>query len=158
MIDCWYNVLLLLLPVCDHVFPIGSQGLAPRHWICTIEEYFLTVDLLPTEKKMGNTCVDTWSWTEGEWPWFLWRKHRHLFLVKKNIPRYYIYHKVRNRSIDKQSRSSRFSRFFQLDGRQNGGMAYIICNYDNLSTKWCIKHLPLLNLNNTTDLSPRVSY
>jgi hypothetical protein len=27
---------------------------------------------------------------------------------------------------------------FQLDGRQHGGMAYIIWNYDNLSTKWCI--------------------
>jgi hypothetical protein len=34
----------------------------------------------------------------------------------------------------------------------------IIWNYDNLSTKWCIKHLPLLNLNNATDLFPRVSY
>jgi hypothetical protein len=32
--------------------------------------------------------------------------------------------------------------FFQLDGRQHGGMAYILWNYDNLSTKWCIKHLP----------------
>ena len=41
------------------VFPIGSQGLAPRNYICAIEEYFLTVDMLPTEKKMGNTCIDT---------------------------------------------------------------------------------------------------
>jgi hypothetical protein len=39
-----------------------------------------------------------------------------------------------------------------------GRMAYIIWNYDNLSTKWCIKRLPLLNLNNATDLFPRVSY
>jgi hypothetical protein len=31
-------------------------------------------------------------------------------------------------------------------------------NYDNLSTKWCIKHLPLLNLNNTTDLFLGVTY
>jgi hypothetical protein len=45
-----------------------------------------------------------------------------------------------------------------VDGRQHGGMAYIIWNYDNLSTKWCIKHLPLLNLNNARDLFPRVSY
>ena len=43
-------------------------------------------------------------------------------------------------------------RLFGLDGRQHGGMAYIIWNYDNLSTKWCIKHPPLLNLYNTTDL------
>ena len=28
-------------------------------------------------------------------------KTTHLFLVKKNIPRYYIYHKVRNRSFVK---------------------------------------------------------
>jgi hypothetical protein len=28
-LDCWCNA--LLLPVCDHVFPVGSQGLAPRH-------------------------------------------------------------------------------------------------------------------------------
>ena len=34
-----------------HVFPIGLQELAPRHYICTIDEYFLTVDLLPTEKN-----------------------------------------------------------------------------------------------------------
>jgi hypothetical protein len=44
--------------------------------------------------------------------------------------------------------------FFQLDRRQHGGVAYIIWNYDNLSTKWCIKPLPLLNLNNTTDQTP----
>jgi hypothetical protein len=31
--------------------------------------------------------------------------------------------------------SSRFSRFFQLDGCQHGGMAYIIGIYDNLFTK-----------------------
>ena len=87
-------------------------------------------------------------------------QHRHLFLVKKNIPRYYIYHKVSNLSFVKKSMSSWFSRFFQLDGRQHGGMAYIIWNYDNLSTKWYIKHLhvPLLNLNNTTDLFLRVTY
>jgi hypothetical protein len=34
-----------------HVFPIGLQELAPRHYICTIDEYFLTVDLLPKCKK-----------------------------------------------------------------------------------------------------------
>ena len=48
--------------------------------------------------------------------------------------------------------------FFQLDGRQHEAMTYIIWNYDNLSTKWGIKHLPLLNLSNATDLFPRVSY
>ena len=48
--------------------------------------------------------------------------------------------------------------FFQLDGCQHGGMAYIIWNYTNLSTKWCIKPLPVLNLNNTTDLFLGVAY
>ena len=48
-----------------HVFPIGLQELAPRHYICTIDEYFLTVDLLPTERK-GNTCIDWDTWTEVE--------------------------------------------------------------------------------------------
>ena len=33
--------------------------------------------------------------------WSIGIKHRHLFLVKKYIPRYYIYHKVRNRSFVK---------------------------------------------------------
>ena len=76
---------------------------------------------------------------------------------KKNIPRYYIYHKVRNRSFVKNLGHRDF-RVFSTRRRQHGGMAYIIWNYDNLSTKWCIKHLPLLNLNNTTDLFPQVSY
>ena len=39
------------LDCCNHVFPIGSQGLAHRHYIGTIEEYVLTVDLLPTAKN-----------------------------------------------------------------------------------------------------------
>ena len=42
--------------------------------------------------------------------------------------------------------SSRFSQFFNSTDAS-------IWNYDNLSTKWCIKHLPLLNLNNTTPFS-----
>ena len=50
--------------------------------------------------------------------------HRHLFLVKKNIPRYYIYHKVRNRSFVKNRCHCDFH--VQLDGRQHEGMAYII--------------------------------
>jgi poly(3-hydroxyalkanoate) synthetase len=34
---------------------------------------------------------------------FAWStlNHSHLFLVKKNIPRYYIYHRIRNRSFVK---------------------------------------------------------
>ena len=31
------------------VFPTGSHGLAPRNYISAIEEYVLTVDMLPTE-------------------------------------------------------------------------------------------------------------
>ena len=84
--------------------------------------------------------------------------HRHLFLVKKiyldtNYTTRYI---VSNLSFVKKIYVIAIFAFFQLDRRQHGGMAYIIWNYDNLSTKWCIKLLPLPNLNNTTDLFFRV--
>ena len=91
-------------------FQSGHRDLLPDTEFAPLKNIVLLSICYPL-KTMGNTCIDTWSWTEVEWPWFLWRTHRHLFLVKQNIPRYYIYHKVRNRSFDNKSRSSRFSRF-----------------------------------------------
>ena len=52
-----------------HVFPTGSQGLAPRHKFAPLKNIFLTVDLLPTEKKWATHALIH----EVEWPW-LWRK------------------------------------------------------------------------------------